>query len=156
MIDMNHTILKTHSKAGILQSRMHKHLAIFSDSAAQSIFNGSKLIEGRFSQKRIAPFGVVHSGDVVYIKPPGKEITGQFSVGKVISFENMQNEEWELIKNYFWPRISLGSQNLDEEFLHNHQLAKFGTLIFIERVEQFITSPLKFKKTDQRGWVVLD
>lgn len=135
---------------------MRKHLAIFSDPAVRAIFKGVKRIESRFSQRKIAPFGRIGVGDTVYIKPSGKEIAGQFTVSKVISFESVNFQDWEIIKQHFWPQISLGDPKLDEQFWQDHQQSSYATLIFIARVERFITSPTKFKKTDRRAWVVLE
>src|SRR5438105_3894916 len=114
---------------------MRKHLAIFAPEVVKEIFSGKKIIETRFSQKRIAPFGEVSVGDVVYIKPAGDEIKGQFLVKKVIFFEGLDAKDWQLIqKNYI-----LTSQDL----VLRAQNARYGTVIFIDRVEKFITPPVK-------------
>lgn len=135
---------------------MKHHLAIFSEEAVKAIFQGVKKVESRFSQKRIAPFGNVESGDIVYIKPPGKDIVGQFRVKKVISFEGIGKDEWDLIKSKYGSIISVGVKKLDGEYLKKHSSAKYGTLIFFDTLEQFITSPVKLNKKDLRGWVVLN
>ncbi len=135
---------------------MIKHLAIFTKPAITQIFSGQKTIESRFSKKRIAPFGQISAGDTVFMKLSGKDICGQFTVKKVLSFDNLDREDWQLIKTNFWPQISLGEESLDKTFLKDHQTAKFATLIYIEQVEQLITSPFTYRKSDRRGWVVLD
>lgn len=134
---------------------MKKHLAILSKEAVKRIFEGKKTIETRFSKSQIPPFGIVSSGDLVYLKPPGEEIKGRFLVKKVIFFENLSDEDWVLIRSNYGERISLGSLKLDNSYFKNHENARFGTLIFIDRVEQFLTSPIKITKKDLRGWVVL-
>jgi predicted transcriptional regulator len=134
---------------------MRKHLAIFNESAAKRILAGLKKIESRFSQKRIAPFGVVEVGDLIYIKPIGKDLAGQFRVKKVLSFEGLEKEDWELIKLKFGKLISFGSAAEDEKYFRAHQKAKYATLIWIDQVEQFITPPVRIEKSDQRGWMVL-
>lgn len=135
---------------------MRKHLAIFSKPAIDQIFSGQKTVETRFSQKKIAPFGQIGIGDIVYIKPPGADILGQFMVKKVVFFEGIGDEEWSLIKTRWGKLLSLGSKEEDEKYFKNHSLAKFGSLIFIANVEQFITAPIRYKKKDLRGWVVLN
>lgn len=135
---------------------MSKHLAIFSEPAIVAIFSGKKRIESRFSQKRISPFGQVKVGDIVYIKPPGKEIVGQFRVKKVLSFEGLDKDDWKFISTNYGEEISLGTKKADKEFFDAHKSSKFGTLIFIDQLEQFITSPIRIRKSDLRGWVVLD
>lgn len=132
-----------------------RHLAIFSLAAVEAIFSGQKKVECRFSQKRIAPFGQVRVGDTVFIKPPGKEIVGQFKVKKVISFEGLDKEDWQLIHSKYGQLLSLGSKREDQIFFDGHQRAKYGTVIFLGAIEQFIISPIKIPKKDLRGWVVL-
>ncbi|MBI2021387.1 hypothetical protein HYS93_00705 [Candidatus Daviesbacteria bacterium] len=135
---------------------MHKHLAIFSKDAIKQIFSGKKSWESRFSQKKIAPFATVSVGDIVFIKPPGEDILGQFRVKKVIYFEGLDDKDWEVIKAYFTNSLSFGTKRKDKDYFTSKKSAKFGTLLAIDRVEQFITSPVKIPKKDLRGWVVLD
>ena len=127
---------------------MRKHLAIFSDEAVKQILAGEKIVETRFSQKKIPPFGEVSVGDFVYVKPSGKEIVGQFRVEKVISIEGVDATDLKEIEAKY------GSPG--QKFFESHKGAKYGTIIFIGNFEQFITSPVKIKKSDLRGWVVLD
>lgn len=122
-----------------------KHLAIFSKDHIKDIFSGKKNIELRMSNKKIAPFGKVSIGDLVYIKPPGEDIVGQFIVKKVISIEGLEEEDWKLIDTRYSKKMS-GEKKSS---------AKYATIIFIDQVEQFITAPVKIKKSDLRGWVVL-
>lgn len=53
---------------------MIKHLAIFKGDGGESILSGKKTIESRFSHRRDPPFGQISVGDLVYIKPSGKDI----------------------------------------------------------------------------------
>lgn len=135
---------------------MKRHLAIFSPPAATQILEGKKTIESRFSKHRIAPFGQVEAGDIVLIKPVGHDLAGQFWVEKVIFFEGLDQSDWQLIKQNYGQQISFGSTKLDEKFFRDRAEARFGTIIFIGRVERFLTSPVKVEKKDKRGWVVLD
>ena len=140
----------------VLQSLLvKKHLAILSKEAVKRIFEGKKTVETRFSMSKIAPFGAVSSGDLIFIKPPGQEIAGQFLVKKVISFENLDDEDWKIIMENYGEKISFGAKELDDKYFKAHKNARYGTLIFISRVEQFITSPIKIAKKDLRGWMVL-
>ncbi|KKQ66055.1 MAG: hypothetical protein US86_C0007G0100 [Candidatus Daviesbacteria bacterium GW2011_GWA2_38_24] len=139
-----------------IQLKMKKHLAIFTPNAVKQILEGKKTIETRFSQKRIAPFGSLSVGDIVYIKPSGKDVVGQFVVKKILYFEGLSTEDWLMIKGYYGKNLSLGSGEADEQYFKSKELARFGTIIYIGRVEQFITSPISIQKSDQRGWVVLE
>lgn len=130
---------------------MKKHLAIFSGKTADLILNGGKTIETRFSRSKIAPFGQVSVGDVVYIKPAGEDIKGQFRVKKVISYDGLTYVDFLNIQKT--PQIRMLS---DEKYWEDRKDCKYGTLIFIGEVDTFLTSPVKIHKRDQRGWVVLD
>lgn len=131
--------------------QVKKHLAIFRQGAGEDILNGKKTIETRFSKVKLAPFGQVSSGDLVYIKPSGKDIIGQFQVKKVIFYDGMTNEDLEAIKKTFGDAIVQSNV-----FWENKLRSNYGTLIFIGQTTPFITAPLKIIKKDQRGWVVLD
>ena len=126
------------------------HLAIFKGGGAEKILGGEKTIESRFSKNRIAPFGVISSGDLVYIKPSGKDIIGQFRVKKVIFFDNLEIGDIREIMEKYNKELSV-----DEGYWQSKENAKFGTLIFIGDSARFITSPIKIPKKDLRGWVVL-
>ncbi len=129
---------------------MIKHLAIFKGEGTEKILSGKKSIESRFSKAKIAPFGAVSSGDLVYIKPSGGEIIGQFRVKKVIYFDGLTQDDVLDIKKRYEKEISV-----DEEYWLGKSKAKYASLIFIGNSARFITSPVKIPKKDQRGWVVL-
>jgi|SRR3989344_4544565 len=128
-----------------------KHLAIFKGQGAEKILSGEKTIESRFASRRIAPFGLITSGDLVYIKPSGGQIIGQFRVKKVIFYDGLEPGEIKEIRERYEKELAV-----DESFWTGKDKCKFGTLIFIGNSEKFITSPIKLKKKDLRGWVVLD
>lgn len=116
-----------------------KHLAIFKRGDGEKILSGQKTIEARFSKKKITPFGLVSSGDLVYIKPAGKEVVGQFRVKKVIFYDGIDLSDLS----------HLGIVSVPED-------AKYCIIIFIGQVDQFLVSPIKIPKKDSRGWVVLE
>lgn len=124
---------------------MKKHLAIFSKEHTEDLFKGKKEIEVRVSQKRIPPYGAVNVGDLVYIKPSGSDVIGQFIIKKVISFEAPDKKDWGVIEDIYGQKVDKKTKDK----------AKFVTLIFMDQIEKFITSPIKLKKGDSRAWVVL-
>src|SRR5206468_594901 len=97
---------------------MRKHLGIFSKEHIKEIFDGKLLIDLRFSQKRIPPFGLIARGDLVYIKQSGGDVIGQFKVKKVISFDGLDFNDWEII-------IKLGTKKIKKNS------AKYLTLIYM-------------------------
>lgn len=134
---------------------MTKHLAVMNRQTIESILTGKKNIETRFSRHKIAPFGVISQGDLVYMKPPGEEIVGQFRVKKVYSFEGLEQKDVEQIFDQFGKKISNGDNEEYDKYKHSKLDSRYATLIFIKESERFITSPIKFKKSDMRGWVVI-
>lgn len=130
---------------------MKKHLAIFKGEAGEAILSGKKTIESRFSKVRKSPFGLISNGDLVYIKPSGEDIIGQFRVKKVFFFDNLDLSDLSYLRNLYGEGLSV-----EKEYWEKNKNARYGTLIFIGDCTRFITSPVKFRKKDLRGWVVLD
>lgn len=135
---------------------MRRHLAIFSKDTIRQIFSGKKTIESRFSKKKISPFGQVAVGDTVYIKPSGEEIVGQFFVSKVFSIEGLDDSDWKWIKTDLLGGLGFTNKQEQDSYFNARSASRYCTLIYIDRVEQFITSPIKIPKKDLRGWVALD
>lgn len=127
-----------------------KHLAIFTKGVGEKILSGEKSIESRFSKVKNPPFGLISSGDLVYIKPSGKDIIGQFRVQKVFFFDGLTQNDINNLKKEYEKEISA-----DDSYWEAKKNSKYGTLIFIGNSSGFITSPVKFLKKDLRGWVVL-
>ncbi|MDO8498689.1 MAG: ASCH domain-containing protein [bacterium] len=135
---------------------MRKHLAIMHKSALEAILSGKKTVETRFSKHKISPFGVINARDLVFMKPPGGEIVGQFRVKKVFSFEGLTPKDIEKIFSDYGKEISVGDKLEDEAYEKLKQGSFYGTLIFISESERLITSPIKIKKSDLRGWMVIE
>jgi predicted transcriptional regulator len=127
-----------------------KHLAIFKGDGANLILSGKKGIESRFSKRKNAPFGVISKGDLVYMKPSGKDIIGQFRVQKVIFFNGLEEKDMEDIKLKYGKEIAA-----DETYWKRKENSLYGSLIFVGESSRFLTSPIKLTKKDLRGWVVL-
>ncbi len=134
---------------------MTRHLAIMKPATIQAILSGGKTIESRFSQARIAPFGVIDPGDLVYMKEPGGEIIGQFRVKKVFTYQGLTPEDIDQIIDQYGSQIDSGQPAEDQRYWRSKRQSRYGTLIFISAAERLITSPIRFTKSDQRGWMVL-
>lgn len=129
---------------------MRKHLAIFKLGVGEKILNGQKTVESRFSKAKNAPFQQISTGDLVYIKPSGKDIIGQFRVNKVIFFDGLTEVDLNQIRKDHEEVLAV-----DESYWKAKINSKYGTLIWIGQTQQFLTSPIRFSKKDLRGWVVL-
>ncbi len=126
-------------------------MAIFKGEAGELILSGKKTIESRFSRVKNPPFGLISSGDLVYIKPSGKDIIGQFRVKKVIFYDGLDLGDFRDLRERYGKELTV-----DGDYWKRVATARFGTLIFIGDSSRFITSPVKIKKSDLRGWVVLE
>lgn len=135
---------------------MVKHLAIFDKKTLEALLSGQKKIETRFSKQKIAPYQQISAGDLVYVKAPGDDISGQFRVKKVIFFDNLEQDDLDLIFKTWGDLISLNDLLTDKKYQSEKQGSRFGTLIFVGDSERFITSPIKIKKKDKRGWMVIE
>ena len=125
------------------------HLAILMEPYLKFILEGSKTVESRFSRHRIAPYGAVHSGDVVLLKrSAAKTVTGICIVRKVW-FYQLNSDKLELIRNYFATALRAD----DYSFWEKHKSARFATLMRIAEV--YPLPPIQVPKRDRRGWVVL-
>ena len=129
---------------------MNEHVAIFSPEAIKQIFKGKKVIDARFSIKRIAPFQLIHAGDIVYMKKSGGKIVGQFRVSAVISFERLTEELLQKIQKDYHRELQV-----NKYFWSDHSEAQYGTLIFISEVQP-VLFPIEIVKRDRRPWMVLD
>ena len=107
-------------------SSMKRHLAICKGDSGEQILQGKKTADVRSSNRKLPPYGMLSSGDLVYIKPSGKDIIGQFKVKKVIFYDDPE------------------------------AAARYKTEISIGETQRFITAPIKIPKKDSRGWVVID
>lgn len=130
---------------------MTRYLAVFKKEKAELILLGKKSLEIRFSKSKIAPFGVISSGDLVYIKPSGEDIIGQFRVKKVIFFDGLRKEDILDFKKSYTNRLAV-----DENYWVGKETYKFASLIFIGDCNRFITSPIKSPKKRLSSWLKLD
>lgn len=130
---------------------MKKHLAIFSGSTIFEILVGRKTIDCRLSKFRIPPFGQVAKGDLVYLKPPGQPIVGQFTVDQAIFFDSPGDFQWQWIRRQLMEKMAIS-----EKFLEDRKEARYLTLIWIGPIVSFLTPPMKIVKRDRRPWVVLN
>ena len=124
------------------------HLAIFIEPYLQYIIEGKKTVESRFSVNRIAPFKRIFQGDLILLKKSSGPIVG-FCLVKDSWFYQLKPSTWNEIRNNF--ESALCAQ--DPQFWESRKHASYATLIKLGEFNSF--SPIKFRKRDRRGWVVL-
>ena len=125
------------------------HLAILKPKYYKMILDGSKPIESRFSQNKIAPFGRVHIGDIVYLKCTGGMVDTMCVVDKVQYF-NLTPEIVEDIRQKYGKQI--GTDKPEEWATTLNK--KYGTLIWLKDVTKI--NPIKVNRSCGNAWFVLD
>jgi len=123
------------------------HVAVFQEPFLTYVFEGRKRVESRFSQNQVAPFGEVHTGDVIALKRAGGPIVGVCLVNATWSYR-LDPKTWSHIRERFAPLLCANN----EEFWTSRKEARFATLIAIDRVQA--VSQIEYPKSDRRGWVV--
>jgi len=98
-----------------------KHLAIFKGEGVGLILNGKKTVESRFSKRKNVPFLQISAGDLVYIKPSGKDIIGQFRVKKVIFFDNLDADDLSDLKKRYGKSLAVSEEYWEKNRTNSHK-----------------------------------
>ncbi len=135
-----------------MEKRQKQHLAIFNPPFLDLILEGRKIVEGRFSKVRCAPFGAVQEGDVVLMKESGGLVKGSFIVAKVESFEHLTQEKLKELEARYGESLCA---NADPQYWQRRRASRYATLMHVAEPTRF-ERPFPFPKKDRRGWVVLE
>lgn len=125
------------------------HMAVFVGPAIEQILAGKKTVEGRFSLSQIPPFQKVKKGDIILLKQSGGKIIGQAEVDNVLFFDKLDGEKIGKLRKEYSQEMMM-----PDEFWQRKQTARYGSIIFLKSSRKYLT-PLDYKKTDRRPWVVL-
>ncbi len=129
---------------------MARHLAFFSDRATiEKIFRREKTVEVRFSVAKLAPYGQIKKGDEIFLKVAGGKILGRVEVDNVLFYENLTSETVGKLRREYEKEAGMPAN-----FWVQNSKSRYVSLIFLKNPERFL-APLKSKKRDRRGWVVL-
>lgn len=123
------------------------HVGIFHEPFLTWVLEGKKRVESRFSQKQVAPFGSVQSGDAVLLKRVSGPLVGICHVNAAWSYR-LDPNTWSFIRERFSELLCAEG----EEFWIERKDARFATLISIDSVRRL--PDIHYPKTDRRGWVV--
>ena len=124
------------------------HLAILVEPYLKYILDGKKTVESRFSERRIAPYGRVQKDDIILLKRSGGPIVGLCQVANIWYYQ-LDPESWQEIRNEFTQMLCAQ----DPAFWEQRENAEFATLMRLRNVHEI--TPIKYSKSDRRGWVVL-
>ncbi len=121
------------------------HVAIMSEPFLTYVFSGKKTVESRFSLNKIAPYGKVKPGDIVFMK--AGPIIGCFTVSWVKIFNLQEHPISEIAQEHGTAICG------DEAFWKRKSTKRYATLMGIEDVQEL--TPAKVTKFDRRAWLTL-
>ena len=90
----------------------------------------------------------LQKGDLIYLRKRQGEVLGQFNVGKVILIEGVENNDFKVLKDY----LKDLTKGFFEEKVYQNSII---IVVQIEKLEQFITSPINTPKS-RKEWIVLE
>src|SRR3989344_5496005 len=128
---------------------MRKHLLLVSTLEAEEILSGQSEYLIRFFKKRFEFINRLEKGDLIYLRKKGGEVLAQFNIGKLVLIEGLEIDDYKILKNF---SASLGKELFEEKINENNILI----IIQIQKLEQFITSPIQIPKHIKKEWVVLE
>lgn len=126
------------------------HLAIFSKTVADQVFTLEKRVDMRLSQVKSSPFRQIAAGDRIFVKVSGGKVVGEFTVGRLVFYEQLDDFLQKQLKREYGKLIKMPA-----DFWQSHHKARYATVIFIHSPRRFL-KPIVVNKHDLRAWVVLD
>lgn len=130
------------------------HLAILSKkrNLLQKIISGEKTIESRWYKFKKTPYQNIFVNDTVYFKDSGEPVTVKARVGKVLFFENLDDDKIKQIFTKYAKQIGV-----DESYSSEIKKKNFCTLVFIDNIQ--LLEPFNIDKTGyglMAAWITID
>lgn len=126
-----------------------QHIAILRQPFFNMVLSGEKTIESRWAMHRVAPYGKINVGDIIWLKETGKDVIAKAIADKV-KFYELTPELVEDIRIKYGKEIGTDKFENWESTLHK----KYCTLIWLKNVEKI--PPKKVKRSNGAGWLVVD
>lgn len=127
-------------------AKEHIHVAVMVEPYLSLILSGAKTIESRFSKKRVSPFGLIKSGDIVILKKSGGGYVAVFEAGEIKFFEPQNQTDIQRIKELYNDRLCIA-----DDFWNAKKDARYATLVSIERLCQF--EEFKISESNRQSWI---
>ena len=125
------------------------HLAILQEPYLSLILDGTKTIESRFSQKRIAPFKKAKPGDIILLKRSSGSVEGICKVNRSWFFE-MNPGVVKRLREEFYEQLCID----DQAYWKNKiEPSSYGSLLEVSNVVR--VDHFKVTKKDRRPWVII-
>jgi len=122
------------------------HIAIMRKSwgLIPKVLSGSKKIESRWSVNKVAPWDKINSGDRVFFKNSGEQVTAVSDVAKVLAFDNLNPKLIRGILSKYGGKDGIDIRNTKEVF-NWAKKKKYCTLIFLKNSRRI--SPFSIRKS---------
>ena len=124
------------------------HLVILKKLYLEAILAGNKTIESRFMKTKCSPFGLVTTGDRLFLKVSSGPVCATAVVAAVKNFENLTPEKIAEIKKQY-NHLICGA----DDYWQSKMDCSSGYLVLLRDVRKI--SPVYIDKKDWRAWVVL-
>ena len=128
---------------------MNRHLVLISDTEFKEFLSGEANYLVRFFKKKMDFLEKLSVGDLVYFKKMKGEVLGQFNVGKVVLVENLEVRDFQVLRQF---SKGISREVFDKKLDENNTMVIVG----IEKLEQFITSPIDVPTRLRKEWSVLE
>ena len=135
-----------------MTTKNSKHLAIFVSLFIDLILEGRKTIESRFSKIRCAPYRMIKKGDIVLMKQSGGLVLGEFTVGCVETFSDLNKNFLEKLAKKYSKQLCT---DVDKNFWDKRRNSRYATFLYVSNPIRY-DKPFPYPKKDRRGWVVID
>jgi hypothetical protein len=122
------------------------HLAIFREPYLKYILEGKKIMESRFSRKKIVPYKKLNLGDIILLKRSGGPLKGIASISNIHYF-TINNRALCYIKKKYTKSLFIK----DQKFWADKQKSSYATIFSLDNVVE--TDPIYLKKRFRSGWI---
>jgi ASC-1-like (ASCH) protein len=120
------------------------HVAIMRKSwgLVPKILAGEKTIESRWYKNKVAPWGKINPGEVVYFKNTGEKVSVRVRVRNILNFEKLTHEKAREILEKYGRQIGITDVQKYFEMIKDK---KYCLLIFLDKPE--MVEPFDIDKT---------
>lgn len=119
------------------------------------ILNGAKIIETRWYKHKITPWYKIASGDEIYFKNSGQDVTAKALVEKVVFVDNLSPDLVNKLIEKHFQQIGL-SDGIKDKFIKKHQDKNYAILIWLKSPNSL--TPFKINKSgfgNAAAWLTL-
>ncbi len=134
------------------------HLAIMNKSLGltSKILSGQKKIDSRFYKSKYAPWDRIKSGEIIYFKNSGSEVSVKATVYKVIQFSNLTPKKIKKIFNIYKNKICISIEDISK-FIKINEEKNYCILIFLKNPRKI--KPFNINKKgfgNMSSWICVD